>query len=68
VVPEFVTAEDLSGIGELVKGARIHAFQQFVPRSTLDKKFEVLKPYSAETIAKFADAMRAYAEKTLLRV
>ncbi len=40
VVPELVTADDVTCIGELVKGARTHAFQQFVPTDTLDKHFE----------------------------
>ncbi len=68
VVPEFVEAEDIIRIGELVKGAKTHAFQQFVPQDTLDKKFETLKPYSPEKIAEFAETMKKYAENVLLRV
>jgi pyruvate formate lyase activating enzyme len=68
VVPELVTAEDVVCIGELVKGAKTHAFQQFVPNDTLDKRFESVKPYSSETIAEFAAAMRKFTENTLLRV
>src|SRR3989337_3210518 len=67
-VPELVTADDVTCIGELVKGARIHAFQQFVPQDTLDKRFEGLKPYSSEIIKGFAGTMRKYAENTLIRV
>ena len=68
VVPELVTAEDVSCIGEIVKGARTYAFQQFVPQDTLDKHFEGLKPYAPEAIAGFAGAIRKYAENTLLRI
>ena len=67
-VPELVTADDVQCIGELVRGARTHAFQQFVPQDTLDKRFEGLKPYASETIEGFAGTMRKYAENTLLRV
>jgi pyruvate formate lyase activating enzyme len=68
LVPEFVTAEDVKRIGEMVKGAKIHAFQQFVPQDTLDKKFEGFKPYAPETITKFAETMKKYAENVVLRV
>jgi pyruvate formate lyase activating enzyme len=68
VVPEFVTAEDVKCIGEMVKGAKTHAFQQFVPQDTLDKRFEALKPYAPETIAEFAENMKKYAENVILRV
>jgi pyruvate formate lyase activating enzyme len=68
VVPELVTAEDITCIGEIVKGAKTHAFQQFVPQDTLDKKFEGLKPYAPEVINEFAVAMKNYAENVLLRI
>jgi pyruvate formate lyase activating enzyme len=67
-VPELVTAEDVKCIGEMVKGARNHAFQQFVPQDTLDKRFEGLKPYTPETIKEFAETMKKYAENVILRI
>jgi pyruvate formate lyase activating enzyme len=67
-VPELVTAEDVTCIGEIVKGAKTHAFQQFVPQDTLDKRFESLKPYAPETITEFAETLKKYAETTILRV
>ena len=68
VVPELVTTGDITRLGELVKGARIHAFQQFIPQDTLDKRFETLKPYTPETISEFAENMKNYAENVVLRV
>ena len=68
VVPELFTAEDVTAVGEIVKGAKTYAFQQFVPQDTLDKRFESVKPYAPETIAAFAETMRKYAEDTVLRV
>jgi pyruvate formate lyase activating enzyme len=67
-VPELVTTEDVTCIGEIVKGAKIHAFQQFVPQDTLDKRFERVKPYAPETIIEFAEVMKKYAENVILRV
>jgi len=68
VVPEFVTAEDVVCIGEIVKGAKTLAFQQFVPHDTLDKRFENLQPYAPETIKEFAETMRKYTENIVLRI
>jgi pyruvate formate lyase activating enzyme len=68
VVPELVTTEDIPLMGELVKGTKTYAFQQFVPQDTLNKRFETFKPYAPETIAGFAETMKKYAENTILRV
>jgi len=68
VVPDLVTSDDVACIGDLVKGAKTHAFQQFVPRDLLDKKYELLSPYSPERINEFAEDMRLYAENVVMRV
>lgn len=68
VVPEIVTVQDIAAIGELVKGSRIHALQQFIPNDTLDKRFQTIRPYPPETIAEFTRVLREYAEKVVLRV
>ena len=68
VVPDLVTSDDVACIGDLVKGAKTHAFQQFVPKDLLDKKYELLSPYSPERINEFAEDMRLYAENVVMRV
>ncbi len=68
LVPQLVTPEDIVCIGEVVNGGAICALQQFVPSSTLDKKFESLRPYAPEVINGFAKTMRKYAKNVLLRV
>jgi pyruvate formate lyase activating enzyme len=68
VVPEFITAKDLMSMGELVKGAKTHAFQQFVPQDTLDKRFGGLQPYPPEAISEFAQTMKKYTENVVLRI
>lgn len=68
MVPELVTSDDVTCIGEVVRGAKTHALQQFVPEDTLDKKFQSVRPYAAEIIGGFAKTMRKYAENVELRV
>jgi pyruvate formate lyase activating enzyme len=68
VVPGFVDVEDLIAIGEMVKGAKTFALQQFNPEDTLDKTFKTVKPYSAETITGFAETMKKYIDKITTRV
>jgi pyruvate formate lyase activating enzyme len=68
MVPELVTVENAKAIGEMVKGAKIHALQQFIPEDTLDKRFQTLKPYSKEVISEIASIIGQFAEKVVLRV
>ncbi|HKM60376.1 MAG TPA: hypothetical protein VJY36_05835, partial [Candidatus Bathyarchaeia archaeon] len=68
VVPQIVTPQDATCIGELVKGSKTHVLQQFIPEDTLDKKFQSLKPYTPETIGDFAETIRKYTENLLLRL
>ena len=68
VVPSFVDEEDIPRIGELVKDAKRFAFQQFIPKDTLDKSFNKVKPYSPEVIADFASVMKKYVMDVVLRV
>lgn len=68
VVPELVTVENAKAIGEMVKGAKIHALQQFIPEDTLDKRFQTLKPYAREVISEIASIIGQFAEKVVLRV
>jgi pyruvate formate lyase activating enzyme len=68
VVPEIVTAKDIWSMGEVVKGVRSYALQQFVAQDTLDKRFGSLKPYSPEVISEFGEALKTFAENVELRV
>jgi pyruvate formate lyase activating enzyme len=68
VAPEFVTAKDIQAIGELVKGSKIHALQQFIPEDTLDKRFQTLRPFAPEIIDEYKKAICQYTEKVVLRV
>jgi pyruvate formate lyase activating enzyme len=68
VVPGFVDAEDIDRIGELVKGGKTLALQQFVTGDTLDKTLNGLKPYPQETITEFAHSMGGYVATAILRL
>ena len=67
VVPGFVDDADIGKICELVKGARVLVFQQFISDDILDKELKI-QPYSPETITDFANRMKGYAENVTLRV
>jgi pyruvate formate lyase activating enzyme len=67
-VPELVTAQDAECIGEMVKGSKTHALQQFVPQDTLDKRYQTLKPYTPEIINDFAKIIQQFSEKVVVRI
>jgi pyruvate formate lyase activating enzyme len=68
VVPSIVNEEDIPKIGEIIKGAKTFAFQQFVSGDTLDKNLNTLKPYPPEKIVEFAKSMKKYVDTIILRV
>ena len=68
VVPGLVEMEDVRKICEVVKGAKIYAFQQFVPGDVLDKQFETLVPYSREIMSSYAEVMKEHVCEVILRV
>jgi pyruvate formate lyase activating enzyme len=68
VVPELLTPQDANSIGEMIKGSKIHALQQFIPQDTLDKRFATLKPYAPEMINEFAEIIHKYTENIVLRI
>lgn len=68
VVPELVTAQDITAIGELVKGSKIHALQQFIPDDTLDKRYQTIQPYQPETFNEFAEILKKYVTNVVLKL
>jgi pyruvate formate lyase activating enzyme len=67
-VPELVTAQDATCIGEMIKGSKTHAIQQFIAQDTLDKRYQTLKPYSPETIDDFAKIIQPFTDKVVTRI
>jgi len=68
VCPEIVTEKDIAAIGEMVKGTKTLALQQFIPNDTLDKRFKTIKPYSPEKLQEFAEILKKSADTVLLRL
>jgi pyruvate formate lyase activating enzyme len=68
VVPGFMDSRDVTLIGEVIKGARTFAMQQFVSGDALDKTLNALEPYTHETIREFANALRDYVATVILRI
>ncbi|MGB9676028.1 MAG: anaerobic ribonucleoside-triphosphate reductase activating protein [Candidatus Bathyarchaeales archaeon] len=68
VVPGFVDVADVHKIGELVKGARTFALQQFIPDNAFDENFRTVKPYPPTTIAEFAETIKKYVGNVVLRI
>ena len=68
VVPGFVNEEDIQKMGDIVKGGKRFAFQQFVAGDTLDKAFNNVQPYDAEVISSFAEIMKPCVDEVVLRI
>jgi pyruvate formate lyase activating enzyme len=68
IVPDLVTSEDMLRIGEMVNGAKTLVLQQFVPETTMDKSFQILRPYDPEVIKNFAESIRGSVENILFRI
>ena len=67
-VPYFVNEETIPKMGEIVKDARLFAFQQFIPGDTLDPSYNTEKPYTEKQITHLADIMKKYVKEVILRV
>jgi pyruvate formate lyase activating enzyme len=68
MVPCVVNKEDLIQIGELLRGAKKLVLQQFIPKDTLDKKYEKIEPYSSEKIELFAKTLKKYVKNISFRL
>ena len=68
VSPEIVTEKDIEGIGEMVKGAKKLVLQQFISKDTLDKRYKTINPYKPEKLHEFANTLKKYSNKVILRL
>jgi pyruvate formate lyase activating enzyme len=68
VVPGFVDEEDIPKMGEVVKGGKRFAFQQFILGDILDKTFNNVNPYPPKVIGEFASVMKKYVANVILRI
>ena len=68
VVPEIVTVQDINCIGEIIRGSKTHALQQFVAEDTLEKRFQLVKPYTPEALNEFAKILGSFTDNVELRM
>jgi len=67
VVPGLIKKEDILDIARQIKGARKYVLQQFLSRTTLDKKYGRLQPYSKETLEEMREKAGDYVEICQIR-
>jgi len=67
-VPKIVNEETIPKMGEIVKDAKLFAFQQFIPGDTLDPSYNNEKPYTEKQITQLANIMKSYVKEVILRV
>ncbi len=67
VVPGLVKEEDILEIARQVKRAKKYTLQQFLPRITLDKRYESIKPYSKEVLEKMRKKAEDYVDICQIR-
>ena len=67
VVPGLIEEEDILTIARQIKGAKRYVLQQFLSRTTLDKQYERLKPYSKEVLEKMRKRAESYVDTCQVR-
>ena len=66
-VPKLLNNEDIITIAKQIKGAKKYVLQQFVPKTTIDEKFEMLKPHSREEVEKLVKRVKRYVKTCEIR-
>ncbi|MEM2104741.1 MAG: anaerobic ribonucleoside-triphosphate reductase activating protein [Candidatus Bathyarchaeia archaeon] len=67
VVPKIVEEEDITVIGETVKGAKNYALQQFIPGDSLSQEYRDVKPYPPETLERYMKILQEYVDNIITR-
>ncbi len=62
VVPGLADQEDLISIARSFEGVKKYVLQQFVPKITLDKQYEKIKPYSKDKLEEMKEKIADYVE------
>ncbi len=66
-VPTFVTEESIRKIGEVSRGARLHAIQQFRNLKTLSGDYADIKPYPRAVLDRLVEILSQFVQKVELR-
>ncbi len=66
-VPTFVTEETIEKIGEVSRGARLHAIQQFRNLKTLSGDYADIKPYPRAFLDRLVEILSQFVQRVELR-
>lgn len=67
LVPTLVDKDSIIAMAQAIKGARLYALQQFVPRLACNLEYRELSPFTREQAQELADAARPYVRQVKLR-
>ncbi len=67
VVPGVHEKKDIQEIGEIIKGAKRHYLQNFLPEKTLEESFLLKIPFSEENLEEFKKIASLFVEKCEIR-
>jgi pyruvate formate lyase activating enzyme len=68
VVPTLLEKQDISKMGQMIKGARLWYLQQFKPDTDLvNKKFQKIKPFSDKELKEMEKIGNRYVKKCKIR-
>ncbi|MBD3313370.1 anaerobic ribonucleoside-triphosphate reductase activating protein [Candidatus Woesearchaeota archaeon] len=67
MVPGIHAEENIRKMGEMLKGSKRIALQQFDNRSTYDKSYAGVKPFTKEEMITFHDMLKDYADNVEIR-
>ena len=68
VVPDLVTASDISDIAKSLSGCKIYVLQKFHPENSLDESFKDIKPYSDNEMENMRNLAMIYVPVVKLRL
>lgn len=58
LAPRLLNSEDIITTAERLKEAKRYVLQQFIPRTTIDKQFERLRPWPREKLEKLGEKIK----------
>jgi len=67
IVPGIVDEKDIKEIGQLLKGVKKFALQQFIPGKVIDPAFEKIKPFDEEKLKKMTNILKETIENVEVR-
>ncbi len=67
VVPGITEEKDIIPMVKMIEGAKMYALQQFRPMKVIDPYYLTVKPFSHETLEKFASIIKPYVKNIEIR-